>query len=668
MLAPPLLHHASEDLEPPPRYEAQVAPAEGGYAPFVPAWSALADAVGGPIEHPAWHSTCAALLRPEETPWLATVYADGRLEALLPLVKRRRHGVPRLAALGVDATHEPMDVLHRSAASLEALVDALLQQGLAWEIGRVPADSSTVEAIEHTCRGRAVVIRRARPAAPYIVLDPSWIEPEQHLNSGRRSDLRRARRKAEKFGPPAFDVVLPQAHELDSLLNEVFAVEARSWKGRAGTAIALDPTENAFCRSYAHAAQQNGLLRLCFLRLGSQAVAVQMALVHRGGFWLLKIGYDAAYSACSPGLLLLRETISYAARQGLARYEFLGQPEPWIQVWTNHAHPCVSLRVYPRSPAGAAALAADTATYAAVRTAALGHTLAQHSRTQLRKLATPIIRRAARRYIAGPKLEDALRLARQLAPHAAACTIGFWDAPNSPPRDVTDQYLAAIDAIATSGLPGYVSIKLPSLDYSRTLLDELVARCLQTGRRLHFDSLAPDSADRTRAIVDQLATDYPQLELGYTLPTRWKRTAEDAAWAAARGLRVRVVKGEWPDPRQDPADLRTSYLHIIECLAGRANAVAVATHDPPLAEQALRRLKETATPCTLELLYGPPMRPSMALASRLNVPVCIYVPYGEAYAPYALSQALRKPRLLWWLVRDLAASTLSSLAPRPQAR
>ncbi len=667
MLAPPLLHQPSEELETPPRYEARVAPAEGGFAPFIPAWSDLADTVGGPIEHPAWHCTCAALLGAAETPWLATAYAHGRLEALLPLVKRRRHGVPRLVAMGVDEHHEPMDVLHRSAASLEALVDALLRQGVAWELGRVPADSSTLEAVERTCRRRAIVIRRARPAAPYIVLDPSWTEPEQHLNSGRRSDLRRARRKAEKFGPLAVDVVLPQAHELDSLLDEVFAVEARSWKGRSGTAIALDPAENAFCRRYAHAARQDGLLRLCFLRLGRQAVAVQMALVHRGGFWLLKIGYDAAYSACSPGLLLLRETISYAARQGLARYEFLGQQEPWIQVWTNLAHPCVSLRVYPRSPAGAAALAADAAAHAARRAAAHGRTWAQRSRTQLRKLAAPIVRRAARRYIAGPKLEDALRLARELAAHSAACTLGFWDAPNSPPREVADHYLAAIDALASAGLPGYVSTKLPSLDYSRPLLDELAARCVQTGRRLHFDSLAPDSADRTRSIVDELADAYPQLELGYTLPARWQRTAEDAAWAAARGLRVRVVKGEWPDPRQDPADLRTSYLQVIECLAGRANAVAVATHDPPLAEQALRRLKETATPCTLELLYGLPMRPSMALANRLNVDVCIYVPYGEAYAPYALSQALRKPRLLWWLARDLAVSTISALGPR-QAR
>lgn len=664
MLAPPLLDRPAEELEPALHYQGQVAPADSRWAALLAAWSALADTCGGPIEHPAWHGTCAALLKPHESPWLATVYNGERLEAVLPLVKRRRRSVPRLAAMGVEEHHEPMDVLHRSVGALETLVDALLQQGLAWELGRVPADSNTVEVIERICRRRAVVLTRPRPAAPYILLDSSWAEPEQHLNSGRRSDLRRARRKAEKFGPLSVDVLLPQPHELDPLLDELFAVEARSWKGRAGTAIALDPAENAFCRRYAHAALEDGLLRLCFLRLGGKAVAVQLALVHRGGFWLLKIGYDAEYAACSPGLLLLRETISYAARQGLARYEFLGQEEPWIQVWTSKAHPCVSLRIYPRSPLGAAALAADAAAYASARATRQLCQLKQSARSHLRRLAAPIIRRAASRYIAGTRLEDALRLARQLAQRGTTCTLGFWDAPNSPPRDVADHYLAAFDALAHSGLAGYVSIKLPSLHYARTLLDELAARALQSNRRLHFDSLAPDTADRTRSTVAELAAAYPQLELGYTIAARWQRAADDASWAAARGLRVRLVKGEWPDPHKDPADLRIAYLDIIERLAGKAHAVSVASHDVPLAEQALRRLKEAATPCSLELLYGLPMRRAMALAQRMDVPVCIYIPYGEAYAPYALSQALRKPRLLWWLARDLAATTFGALGGR----
>jgi CelD/BcsL family acetyltransferase involved in cellulose biosynthesis len=669
MLAPPLSDPCASEPQLAPRYRAQLVPADfTTLAALTPAWSDLADVCGGPIEHPAWHAACAALVGRSASPWLATVHNHDRLEAILPLVTRRRRGVPRLAALGVDEHHEPMDVLHRSVQALEALVAALLQEGLPWELGRVPADTATVEAVQRACRGRAVVVTRTAPAAPYILLDSSWTAPEEHLNAGRRSDLRRARRKAEKFGPLSAEVVLPDESQLDPLLNELFAVEARSWKGRSGTAIALDPAENAFCREYARQALRHGLLRLCYLRLGGRAVAVQMALQHRGAFWLLKIGYDAEYAACSPGLLLLCETISHAAREGLTRYEFLGQEESWIQVWTERAHPCVSLRIYPHTPAGTAALAADAvsyaAKYAARHTARHARLLASRSRAQISKLAAPLLRRAARRYISGPALDDALRTARQLAAQHIACTLGYWDAPQSPPREVADQYLAAIDALTAAGLPGYVSIKLPSLGYSRSLLDELAERALHAGRRLHFDSLAPDSADRTRSLAEALADAYPQLELGYTLAARWQRACDDADWAAARRLHLRVVKGEWPDPHHDPADLRTPFLALIDRLAGKAHHVAVASHDVPLADQALGRLQAAATPSTLELLYGLPMRGSLALAQRKGVTPAVYVPYGEAYAPYALSQALRKPRLLWWLARDIAASALSPILRR----
>jgi hypothetical protein len=50
------------------------------------------------------------------------------------------------------------------------------------------------------------------------------------------------------------------------------------------------------------------------------------------------------------------------------------------------------------------------------------------------------------------------------------------------------------------------------------------------------------------------------------------------------------------------------------------------------------------------------MRAVRKVAARLRVGVRVYVPYGEAYMPYALGQIRRKPRILLWLAKDLAAS------------
>jgi proline dehydrogenase len=160
----------------------------------------------------------------------------------------------------------------------------------------------------------------------------------------------------------------------------------------------------------------------------------------------------------------------------------------------------------------------------------------------------PLVQRAARQYIAGESLADAQRVVEQLFSRGFQATIGFWDTEQQGAREVADQYLAGLEALAQAGPDSYLSIKLPSLRYSQELLSEVATKAVQVGRRLHFDAMAPDSADRTRAMIDALLTALPDLQVGVTLPGRWKRSLDDAAWVAERGLHVRVVKGEWADP------------------------------------------------------------------------------------------------------------------------
>jgi proline dehydrogenase len=158
--------------------------------------------------------------------------------------------------------------------------------------------------------------------------------------------------------------------------------------------------------------------------------------------------------------------------------------------------------------------------------------------------------------------------------------------------------------------------------------------------------------------VDALLARIPDVDIGCTLPGRWRRSPNDAHWASDHGLCVRVVKGEWPDPREPQRNPRAGFLEVIDALAGRARRVGVATHDVALARAAIRRLQAAGTPCGLELLYGLPMRESIRHARELGIDVRVYVPYGEAYMPYALSQIRRRPRMLLWLLNDLAAGAL----------
>ena len=204
---------------------------------------------------------------------------------------------------------------------------------------------------------------------------------------------------------------------------------------------------------------------------------------------------------------------------------------------------------------------------------------------------------------------------------------------------MADQYLAALEALA--GSDDYLSIKLPALRFSSAAVARVAEAARQRGVRLHCDSHGIDDTPATQALIDQMLA--AAARVGCTLPGRWQRSLDDAAWAQSRGLSVRVVKGQWPDPADRARDLRSGFLELVDRLAGGRAPVAIATHDVPLAAEAIRRLAAAGTPCSLELLFGLPLGGAIELARSRGLAVRVYVPYGAAYLPYALGRLRQNP-------------------------
>lgn len=318
-----------------------------------------------------WARACANAFDGSHEPHLIVAGSRQHPEAIAPLAMRRRP-IRRLELLGASQISEPTDFLYANDDALAELADALLALRRPLLLERLPATSQTARAIRDRAR-RYVVICRKAPGCPFIELDARWEEPEQLFNAGRRSDLRRALRRAEKLGPVSYQVLSPSADDLDSLLDRAYRVEAAGWKGRGRTALAADATVRAFFGRYARDAAEQGILRLGMMRIGDQAAAMQIAVELRERFWLLKIGYDERFARCSPGNLLMLHTVRHAANRGLRSYEFLGMEAPWTRAWTESVRPCVTLRAYPLRPRGVFAFVADAASSALRRlTSGLG--------------------------------------------------------------------------------------------------------------------------------------------------------------------------------------------------------------------------------------------------------------------------------------------------------
>jgi proline dehydrogenase len=275
-----------------------------------------------------------------------------------------------------------------------------------------------------------------------------------------------------------------------------------------------------------------------------------------------------------------------------------------------------------------------------------------------------VARRAARRYVPGPLLADALAVRADAQRRCLTTTLSYWDGPHDDAGAVERQAERAIEALAGEG-DAELSLKLPALGFDLARVERTAAAARAAGVRLHCDSHGTETQDATIELA--WACRPP---LGVTLPARWRRSAADAERAIAAGARVRVVKGQWADDSKAEGDVRRQFLELVDHLAGRAALVAVATHDAPLAELAARRLEAAGAAFELQVLYGLPAQEVESAARRMNATLRLYVPYGSAYLPYALRSALRNPRTIARLGRDLIGmpSHSSSVLPRYPAQ
>jgi CelD/BcsL family acetyltransferase involved in cellulose biosynthesis len=322
-------------------------------------WNLLDAESNSPMHQYAWVKACSSAFTACGRLQLIVVGAEaGQPGAVGPLIMRGRH-LNRMECLGVDELYEPTDFPHTDAASLQALIRTLIEFRRPLLLRRILADSPVLEALRQAYKSQGAFVTRPATGYPWIELDGSWCEPERNLSKTRRASLRRSLRKAREIGLTEFEIMSPQRHELPALLADCLRTEAASWKGRNGTALLNDSGRRRFFEQYTAIASERGILRLCFLRIGGRAAAIQIAVESGEKFWLLKVGYDETFACCSPGNLLMAETLRYASGRGLRSFEFLGSEEAWTQAWTNRVRPCLSVRAYPKNVRGVAALALD---------------------------------------------------------------------------------------------------------------------------------------------------------------------------------------------------------------------------------------------------------------------------------------------------------------------
>jgi proline dehydrogenase len=289
--------------------------------------------------------------------------------------------------------------------------------------------------------------------------------------------------------------------------------------------------------------------------------------------------------------------------------------------------------------------------------------------------------RAASRFIAGEKLEDAIRVIQALNGRGINATLDHLGEHTSTPEDsrrAVQDILSAIDAIQQSGARANVSIKLTQIGLQ--LGEELCEENLRTileyakskGNFVRIDMEDSPWVDLTLELYRRMA-DCCLENTGLVIQSYLYRSEQDVRSLVVQGTRIRLCKGAYKEaadvayPKKADVDANYDRLAAIMMDASLANGAprrspdgrippppAFATHDPKRVAYAKLYAQKIGLPkdgIEFQMLHGI-RRELQEQTAQEGYPVRVYVPYGTEWYPYFVRRLAERPANVWFFISN----------------
>jgi proline dehydrogenase len=281
----------------------------------------------------------------------------------------------------------------------------------------------------------------------------------------------------------------------------------------------------------------------------------------------------------------------------------------------------------------------------------------------------PIVRRIARRYMAGETLSEAVETVRALNKEGCVATVdvlGEFTRDRADAERKLEEYREVVDAVVANGLSSGISVKLTALglDLDRELcranLEEIVQYAGERGRFVRVDMEdSPHTADTLELVLDMHER---HENVGAVIQAYMRRSLKDAVRLAEAGVSVRLCKGIYDEPRaiayKDFDTVRQNYVLLLEELMDRGCYVGVATHDEYLVWHALRLVHRLGVPkdrYEFQMLLGVDEELRGILVGAGHK-VRVYVPFGEDWYAYSSRRLKENPKIAGYVARDVIES------------
>lgn len=281
-------------------------------------------------------------------------------------------------------------------------------------------------------------------------------------------------------------------------------------------------------------------------------------------------------------------------------------------------------------------------------------------------LPKPVVYIFAKKYIAGVKIEDAVRVVKELNAKGILATMDVLGEAISTKKEAEEakkECLLVLDAINNNKLNANLSIKPTQLglgidkDFCFLLISEILERAKSYNNFVRIDMEDSPFTSLTIELVLRLKQKFSNV--GIVVQAYLKRTVQDVAEMNKCGMNYRLCKGIYVEPAEiaykDRQEVRDNYLKILDMMLDNGNYVGIATHDEFLINGAYNLISKknySKDRFEFQMLYG--VREN--LRDKINADgykIRVYVPYGEQWYAYSVRRLKENPQVAWYIFKSI---------------
>ena len=227
-------------------------------------------------------------------------------------IETRRYGIKLPVLVGWTHSYAPLGMPLVAREAAEPVLAAFLAHLAAdqalpglWLVPFLPERGAFAETLD-------AIVRRAQiPAADFNRHERALLAPvgershyvEQALGARKRKELGRVARRLSELGAVLFTSATNPA-AVAAATEDFLALEARGWKGRAGTAAAEHDELRRFMRTAVDGLAAEGKVSVARILLDGRAIAAAIVLRSGRNAWFWKTAYDEGLARFSPGVML----------------------------------------------------------------------------------------------------------------------------------------------------------------------------------------------------------------------------------------------------------------------------------------------------------------------------------------------------------------------------